>query len=232
MNIGPTIRAALRVPALLALVLLLLPAAARADTVFDPATGPGGDAVQDAAIELGMKITPTQDGWITAVRFYKQPSNTGAHVGHLWSATGTPLAEVPFENETAEGWQEQALAVPVAVTAGTTYVVSYFSPQGRFAFSPGYFTAGSTVGGGSLHAPGDGNGVYHYGSSPGFPADTWNQTNYWVDANFSATPPGDTRAPRVSSVTPADGSEDIATTVKPSVSFDEPMAAGDRKSVV
>ena len=226
MNIRPTIRAALRWPAVLAALLLVaLPSVARADTVFDPASGPGGDAVQDAAIELGMKISPTQDGWITAVRFYKQPNNTGAHVGHLWTAGGQQLAEAAFENETASGWQEQTLPEPVPVTAGTTYVVSYHSPLGRFAFSPGYFS-GATIGSGALQAPGDGNGVYRYGATSGFPTDTWNATNYWVDAQFSATPPSDTRAPRVSSVAPTDDSVDVATTVKPSVSFDEPMAAG------
>jgi hypothetical protein len=77
MNIVATIRAALRVPTVLAALLLFaLPAAAQADTVFEPTAGPGGDAVQDASIELGMKIRPTQDGFITAVRFYRRRSRT------------------------------------------------------------------------------------------------------------------------------------------------------------
>jgi hypothetical protein len=103
------------------LALLLVPGAARADTVFAPAERPASDdAVSDAAIEVGMKIRPTQDGYITALRFYKQANNTGTHVGHLWSAGGQPLAEATFENETASGWQEQALPAAVPVTAGTT----------------------------------------------------------------------------------------------------------------
>ena len=62
---------------------------------------------------------------MTAVRFYKGTANTGTHVGHLWSANGVLLAEATFTNESASGWQEVALAPPVAITANTTYVASY-----------------------------------------------------------------------------------------------------------
>jgi hypothetical protein len=205
------------------LALLCAPGVARAETVFSPTDAPGGDALSDSPIEVGMKIRSTQDGWITALRFYKQPNNTGTHIGHLWSAGGQQLAEVAFADETASGWQEQALPQPVAITAGTTYITSYYASGGRFGFSPGYFT--STVGNPPLQAPADGNGVYHYGSSPGFPDSTWNATNYWVDAVFSTTPPGDTRAPGVTSSTPADGASDVPATTKPTVTFDEPMDA-------
>ena len=94
------------------------------------------------------------------------------------------------------------------IQAGTTYVVSYYSPQGKFAFSPGYFS--SPVGSGALTAPAGTNGVYKYGAAPAFPTDTWNSTNYWVDANFSAGQPADTQAPRITTITPADGSADLA----------------------
>ena len=32
-----------------------------------------------------MKFRSDEDGFITALRFYKQPNNTGTHVGHLWT---------------------------------------------------------------------------------------------------------------------------------------------------
>ena len=80
-----------------------------------------------------------------------------------------------------------------------------------------------------LHAPSDaaagGNGVYRYGPS-GFPDQSWNATSYWVDAVFSQTPPADTRAPKVTSVTPGAGGHrrcPVSSNVK--VSFDEPLAA-------
>src|SRR5690242_9403152 len=99
-------RSVLRIALGVLVALLLLPAAAKADTVFDPADAPGGDALADSQIEVGMKFTSSQDGYITALRFYKQPSNTGTHIGHLWSATGQMLAEATFTNETDTGWQE------------------------------------------------------------------------------------------------------------------------------
>ncbi len=200
---------------------LLMPAAAQADTVFAPTDGPGGDALSDSAIEVGMKFTSTQDGFITGLRFYKQANNTGTHIGHLWSSSGQQLAEAPFTNETASGWQEQPLATPVAVTAGTSYVVSYYAAGGRFGFSPGYFSM--TVGSGALQAPAAGNGVYKYGSSPAFPDESWNGTNYWVDATFSASTPSDTRPPGVTAVTPANGATEQALATAPTATFDEPL---------
>ena len=119
------------------------------------------------------------------ILFYKGSGNTGIHVGSLWTSTGTKLASVTFTTETATGWQYQAFASPVAITANTTYVVSYYAPVGRYSADSGYFGSG-------LDAPplralsnseSGGNGVYHYGTS-GFPNQTYNSTNYWVDLVF------------------------------------------------
>ena len=48
------------------------------------------------AVELGVKFRAQVDGQITGLRFYKGTTNTGTHVGHLWSRTGTMLAEATF----------------------------------------------------------------------------------------------------------------------------------------
>jgi hypothetical protein len=216
--------------AIVLIAWLLLPTGAQAQapacpcTVFAPSDAPGGNALEDSPIEVGMKFRSSEDGYITALRFYKQPNNTGSHVGHLWTSTGTKLAEVEFADETAEGWQEAALVDAVPITADTTYVVSYHSGNGRFGFSPGYF--GSQVGTGPLTAPSaaasGGNGVYRYGAG-GFPTETYNATNYWVDAKFERTPPADTRAPRVDALTPADGATGVPVTTTVTARFDEPV---------
>src|SRR5580765_2173680 len=75
----------------------------------------------------------------SALRFYKGALNTGTHVGHLWSATGTRLAEATFAGETLEGWQEVQLSPAVPITANTTYIASYHSASGYFAFDNGFF---------------------------------------------------------------------------------------------
>ena len=83
-----------------------------------------------SAVELGVKFQSDVDGYITALRFYKSSTNTGTHVGNLWTSGGTLLASVTFTNETASGWQEMPLPTPVAITAGTTYVASYHATGG------------------------------------------------------------------------------------------------------
>ena len=86
-----------------------------------------------------------------------------------------------------------SFSTPVAITAGTVYVASYFAPAGTTpqttATSPP--PAWTTR---PLHALQDGvsggNGVYAYGSTSTFPNNTWQSSNYWVDVVF-ATGPGD-----------------------------------------
>jgi hypothetical protein len=126
------------------------------------------------------------DGYATGVRFYKGSGNTGTHVGHLWSSAGFKLAEVTFTGETASGWQRAIFQTPVAITADTTYIVSYWDPNGRYAMDRPYF-ATSGVARGPLRALRDGedgpNGVFKSGSSA-FPTQTKQSSNYWVDVIF------------------------------------------------
>ncbi len=89
-------------------------------------------------------------GYITGIRFYKGPGNTGTHIGNLWTSTGTLLATVTFTDETASGWQEADFSTPVAITAGTTYVASYYAPAGDYAADTFYFAL-SGVNSGPLH---------------------------------------------------------------------------------
>ena len=67
------------------------------------------------------------------MRFYKGATNTGTHVGNLWTRTGTLLATATFTGETASGWQQVTLAAPVASPPNTTYVASYHAPRGHYA---------------------------------------------------------------------------------------------------
>ena len=139
-------------------------------------------------VNLGVKFTADVNGWITGIRFYKGAGNTGTHIGSLWTASGTLLGQVTFTNEPASGWQEADFSSPIAVTAGTTYVASYFAPNGGYSDDAAAF-ASSGVDNPPLHAlsspAAGGNGVYGYASSPAFPATSFNATNYWVDVVFT-----------------------------------------------
>jgi N,N-dimethylformamidase beta subunit-like protein/uncharacterized protein DUF4082/Big-like domain-containing protein len=144
------------------------------------------------SVELGTKFRADVSGYVTGIRFYKGATNTGTHIGSLWTSTGTRLAQVTFSNETASGWQQANFATPVAIAAGTTYVVSYFAPNGAYSVDLNYFASAAQV-----NAPlralqngtDGGNGVYRYGSQSGFPSDTYSSSNYWVDVVFSTTAP-------------------------------------------
>jgi len=157
-------------------------------TLFGPAAVPAVASVSDPnPVELGLKFRSDTAGTITGVRFYKGSQNTGSHTGSLWSATGSLLASVRFTGETASGWQQATFATPVAIAAGTTYVVSYHTDTGHYAADTNAFAA-QGADNPPLHAIGDSanpNGVYSYGAG-GFPQSA-TATNYWVDPVLGAT---------------------------------------------
>lgn len=141
--------------------------------------------------EVGVKFRSYIDGTITGLRFYKGRDNTGVHVAHLWTRTGTLLATATFTNETASGWQRVTFDAPVAILADTTYVASYFAPVGRFAKDNPYFNDNLVVRyplSALAWGMSGGNGVYRAGSS-GFPKTNAGSANYWVDVVFAPTTP-------------------------------------------
>jgi hypothetical protein len=159
-------------------------------SIWSDAAVPSAPAVTDGVpIEVGVKFRSEVAGYITGLRFYKGAQNSGTHVGHLWAADGTPLAEATFTGETASGWQEVTLAAPVAIAANTTYIASYYSPTGYFAMNVGYFAAAG-VDNPPLHALMAGvdgpNGVYRHDPG-GFPT-SGGTSNYWVDVVFGLNP--------------------------------------------
>jgi hypothetical protein len=154
-------------------------ATARPVTAADPDT---------VSVNLGVKFRASQNGYIVGIRFYKSSSNTGTHVGALWTSSGQKLAQATFTNETASGWQQVLFSTPVRITANTVYVASYLAPRGRYAGDNYYFSSRSLTNG-PLTALQNGtsgsNGVYAYGSSVMFPNSGYRATNYWVDVVFT-----------------------------------------------
>ena len=187
-------------------------------TVWPSSAVPANPSVPDgSAVELGMKFRTDAAGFITGVRFYKGSGNTGSHVGNLWTAGGVLLASAPFTAETATGWQQVLFATPVAVTANTTYVVSYHAPNGFYAGDGGFFN-GAGVDRAPLHALASGvdglNGVYAYGAG-GFPSQSYDSTNYWVDAVFVTSLSPTTTTTSTTSTTSTSTTSTTSTTVAP-----------------
>jgi hypothetical protein len=165
-----------------------------------PAVADSGDS---SSVEVGVKFTSDVYGTVSGIRFYKAGTNTGTHIGNLWTSTGQLLASATFTGETTSGWQQVNFAQPVSINPNTTYVASYFAPKGHYAQTSGYFypqpspppDGGSMVDAAPLHAlrnsPSSGNGVYVYSSTSAFPSNTFNAENYWADVVFTpSTPPG------------------------------------------
>ena len=119
------------------------------------------DSNDPSAQTSGVQFQAASSGFITGVRFYKESDDTGSAYrelvdfdrGRCWPV-GT------FTGETASGWQELDFSSPVAVTAGTTYVASYFTSTGHPAATPKGLA--SAVTNGPLTALA-GGGVYAYG---------------------------------------------------------------------
>jgi hypothetical protein len=149
-----------------------------------PNTPDGGP---DSSVELGVKFRSDVAGYITGIRFYKASTNTGTHVGALWSSSGQKLASASFSGETASGWQQVNFSTPVAISANTVYIASYHAKSGHYSADVNYF-ASSGIDTPPLHALANGvsggNGVYTYGSTTIFPTSTWFSANYWVDVVF------------------------------------------------
>ena len=196
-------------------------------TVWPDTTVPTIPSASDPdAIELGVKFRANVDGFVTGVRFYKGAANTGIHVGKLWSSSGALLASATFTNESASGWQQVEFATPVAITANTVYVASYFAPNGGYAANVNYFaTTGFTSDPLYLLRDGEsgGNGVYAYGAGTEFPTNSTNSTNYWVDLVFATSIGPDTTPPVVLSTDPTDAASGIAANAPVTATFSEPL---------
>jgi len=199
----------------------IVPQAEAQSTIWPSTATPAVVADSDTGeVELGVKFRSDLNGFITGIRFYKGATNTGTHVGRLWTSTGTQLASVTFTGETASGWQQANFASPVAITANTVYVASYHAPVGRYSVNNSFF-ASAGVDNPPLHALANGvsggNGVYQYGA-PAFPSSTYLSSNYWVDVVFTTS-----IAPTVTSVTPANGATDVSISTTVTATFSKAM---------
>ena len=156
------------------------PARSRCSPVRYPATASTNDS---ASVELGTAFSPTVDGTVTSIRFYKGAGNTGTHVGTVWSSTGQSAGPGDLRQRDQHGWQS-VVAGPrrSRSSAGQTYVVSYLAPNGHYSSTANFFTSAWTAGHLTRRRP------PATGGTSTVPAasrrTTWNSTNYFVDLGF------------------------------------------------
>ena len=195
-------------------------------TIWTPSSAPTmADSGDFSSTELGVKFRADATGYVTGVRFYKSAANGGTHIGNLWSSSGVLLASAQFSGESASGWQQVNFSTPVLISAATTYVVSYFAPQGHYAFDQSFFASG--VDNPPLHALANGvdgpDGVFNSGTSSAFPSSTFGATNYWVDVVY--VPQGSTAAPTVTTTAPPNAASGVSFVPSVSAGFSTAMDA-------
>ena len=148
-----------------------------------PATVDGGDG---NAVEVGVRFQSSAAGTIAGIRFYKAATNTGTHVGSLWTEGGVLLAQGSFSGESASGWQTLLFSTPVSIAAATTYVAGYHAPNGHYSLTSRTFD-GTAFSNPPLTALADGsagNGLYRYTATPALPTNSYNAANYFVDVLY------------------------------------------------
>jgi hypothetical protein len=185
-------------------------------SVLHASTQDGRTGTGPFSYELGVKIQVTSPVQLTAIRFYKDSQETGTHVGTVWSSSGSVLARVTFANETASGWQQQALPTLLVLQPGNTYVVSV-GVNSYFVDTPSGLANQFVTG--PLQSVADGkNGVFA-SSAGSFPTQTYKSTNYFVDAVvYDKTGPA-----TVTQTSPSNGATGVSWTPTLTAQFDRPV---------
>ena len=76
----------------------------------------------------------------------------------------------------------------MSITAGTTYVASYYAPVGRYAADEQLLRHAGVDNGAAARADRRhrrANGVYRYGTGGGSRSSSYLSSNYWVDVVFT-----------------------------------------------
>ena len=96
----------------------------------------------------------------------------------LWNAAGGTRLATATTTGSGTGWRTATFATPVNITAGASYVASYYAPVGRFPQTSGTYSSAVTTG--PLTVPASGSRNQLSGNSNTFPTNT-STANYWVD---------------------------------------------------
>lgn len=161
-----------------------------------PATdGPALPSSDPVDYTLGTEFEVTEACDFTAWHWWCQTNATVSFGLYQVdsAASGTLLASVAGVAVVAGGWRRTAAAAPVALTPGVRYRVVVFSTtDGFYCTTPNYWSSGAGSAGivnGALEAP---NAAGATGGDQGsftatvgvmtFPTDSFNSTNYWIDA--------------------------------------------------
>jgi pimeloyl-ACP methyl ester carboxylesterase len=136
-------------------------------------------------VDLGLKVTATTTGVITAVYFFKaQGEVENSHTLRIWDAQGQCVLSHVTQEETGGGWQRAVLPTPFAVKADDVYTISY-TAQSHYPAHPGAFAAPIVREGITAFA-----GTYSFEEfGKAMPVKTHQQMSYGIDIEYTATHP-------------------------------------------
>lgn len=193
----------------------------------------------NAAVELGVKLTTQKDIKVHALRYFQGPQGLGEHTGSIWDSSGNLLATAAYADASEPGWQIVYLDAPIELQANSEFTVSYHAPAGGYVFTPADFANGKTDG--VLGLAGT-NGLFSYGPSD-IPSSSWNNSNYFADLVYTVTDDSSSPEPTepteptvptdpagvpmdIADRSPAAAASNVELDSKISVTFNQELAAG------
>ena len=196
-------------------------------SLFETTTRPAIEDTGDTdAVELGVRVTPTEPGAITGVRFFRRRGGPG-HLQRDAVVERRRRAATGQVTVDASGWQIVQFAEPVQVLPGQVYTASYLAHSGRYPVTRYAFSGPVTNG--PLAAAAGSNGVYVYGG--GFPTQPAPvaSSDYLVDVSFVPGEPV-SDGPDITAVDPVEGAGTVPVGASITVSMSEPVSV-DQVSV-
>ena len=159
---------------------------------------PANPADREATkVKLGLRFTTRRAGFIGGLQFYRDASNSGRHIGKLWTSRGRLLGKLTFPRSSTVGWVSAAFSRPIKVRSGGTFVASYTAPFGHYAADEWALSPAKPRVKRALTAT---RGVYTYGT--GVPSETYHNSNYYVDVLFAPLPSASTSTLNTTSASP------------------------------
>lgn len=170
---------------------------------YEFASPPTAAETDNAAYVMGLEFYVTQQAWVSHIWFWQPSTNSpssAARIGALWQVvngtSGVNLREGVFGTP-VPGWNSLAVS-PVELTPNVRYRATVLHPAGRYAATPGYFTAG--VGSSNLlqnwfvvpnadNTTGLDQGNFVPSAVMAYPTDSFGGANYWTDVSVTSVIP-------------------------------------------
>lgn len=176
-----------------------------AQTLFVAETPSLPNINEGSPVTVATTVVFAVDGTLDGFQVYPPATVSGTFSGAAWqitaddspadTGTGTLIATAAMPALTPSTWQQVALAVPVAVTAGTAYRIGFRSSEGRYAATGGGFNAAGMTNG-DISSPQTGTNVPSIGtiangtfieSATLYPTKTFNGNKYFIGPVFTPT---------------------------------------------